>query len=138
LSITSPKRKRGNTAGLASHRQTLRSLRNQLKTRGIRRGDARGVYRLLDRAERELRRKQARRVAQTMSALERSIDGVVIDQNFIEAKLDRLNRALIRSGMQARYKNPVREILDYTLRSRFEEANRTINRVFDQLARHQR
>jgi serine/threonine protein kinase len=107
--------------------------RRRLQDKGIRVGDARTIDAVLARLTRQIGKNQLLTAQEDMQALDRAIDNLVIDREFVEKKLKRLERTLKKKKLEARFTEPIREILNHAINNRFTEANSAINRLFDTL-----
>ncbi len=122
----------------AEMKQELSRQRQRLKEKGVRTGDVRRIDRLLARVKRQIRRNDRTGAEKTMHDLDVSVDSLLIDRKFVERKLLRLQKALARAKREPEFSQDTEKILNHAINNRFEDANATINQVFDRLRRKKR
>jgi serine/threonine-protein kinase len=106
----------------------LAQRKSRLNSRGVLVGDSRQIDRLLARFQTE-KKSQFDKAEKTLHALDRAIEELVIDRRFVEQKMKRLNRLLLKSRQKAKYTQAIQEILNYVINNHFKKANNAINKL---------
>jgi serine/threonine protein kinase len=75
----------------------------RLKERGVRPRDSAAIDRLTARARRQIGKADRQETARILAKLASEVDALVIDHQFIERKMSRLNRALDRAGKRSQF-----------------------------------
>ena len=113
--------------------QEMSKLRARMHKRGLRPGDSPELDALGVQFPQRLRQKDHAGARQTLDRMEETLENTVIDQRFVERKMQRLQKALEKNHASEKFSQPVRDILNLTLKVRFPEANEALNALFDQL-----
>jgi hypothetical protein len=116
-------------------KQELARQRDRLRKKGIRHGDWPKVDSLVDRARSQVTRGELNAAEKTLRTLDRELDRWVIGRAFVERKLRRLQKALARSKLEAKFSSQNRQILNHVVNNRFEEANAVMNHVLNRLGK---
>jgi hypothetical protein len=131
--VAIPEKKPVSKKDLAALGDELKRQRARLARRGIRARDFPSVDSLVAKAGRQIKNEKPEQAGQTLLALDQAVDRLVIDRAFIERKMQRLQRLLEKKKKKDEFKDTTRKILNHVLNGRYPDANRIINRAFDQL-----
>ncbi len=117
-------------------RARRKSIETTMRERGLRSGDAPAASAALAQAETALAANDLPAADKALGDAEKAIAAIVIDYDFINAKLSRINKRLQQSaGREEEFRALLKQLMELMSNKQFAAANKLLNDISDRLAK---